>query len=143
MRRHLLALTLALSGVLGGGVLDLLRPLVAGAQESVTLTTPVTFASRTGYALDRLSLDNTAGIIHVQLIGNDGTPNSCVWSPGTTPSGRTLLTALNKANLSSAYNNNGTTGSLIQRIFHRLVVMGESATVCDAPIVGALAGFPQ
>jgi hypothetical protein len=67
----------------------------------------------------------------------------CTYAATTTPTATSLLTPFQKANLSSAYNNNATTGSLTQRLFHRLVVMGEAATVCGGAIVGTLTGSPQ
>lgn len=54
--------------------------------------------------------------------------------------GTTLITALNKANLSLAYVGTAATGSLKQRIHHRLVVMGESTAVCGKTLAGTLAG---
>ena len=66
-----------------------------------------------------------------------------IWSSPSNPTGTILINGLNKANLSVAYNNNATTGSLRQRIYHRLVIMGESTAVCSKPLVGTLAGTVQ
>lgn len=80
------------------------------------------------------------GAITLDLKGANGENVSCRYGAGTNPTGTFLIVALNKANLSTAYAGNATTGSLTQRIFHRLVVMGESTTICGKTITGALAG---
>lgn len=100
------------------------------AQETGTLTAPETPPNNTGYSVETLTLFRSAGVIHIMLRGVNNEPKECRYTPTTNPTGIFLLTALNKANLSTAYAGNGTTGSLIQRIFHRLFVMGEGASVC-------------
>lgn len=80
------------------------------------------------------------GAITLDLKGTNGENVSCRYHAGSNPSGTFLLTALNKANLSTAYAGNATTGSLTQRIFHRLVIMGESTAVCGKTLTGSLAG---
>ncbi len=110
------------------------------AQETVTLTTPQSFTNLTAYHTERLTVDFDAGLIYIQLKGNQNAPLTCVYGPSTTPTGQTLINGLNKADLSSAYAGNGTTGSLKQRINHRLVVMGEAATVCGQALTGTLTG---
>ena len=52
----------------------------------------------------------------------------------------TLINGLNKANLSTSYAGNATTGSLKQRIAHRLIVMNEAAQVCGRTLAGSLTG---
>ena len=120
-------------------------------QERVTLTTPETTPNNTAYRIDRVTLisndPDTAqddGFVHIQLTGIDQ-PNTvvCSYTATTSPTGTFLVNALNKANLSSAYVGNATTGSLKQRIFHRLVVMGEAVAVCSQPVAGALSGGPE
>src|SRR3990167_11321607 len=117
-------------------------------QERITLTTPETTPNNTAYRIDRVTLisndPGTAqddGFVHIQLTGIDQ-PNTvvCSYTATTSPTGTFLVNALNKANLSSAYVGNATTGSLKQRILHRLVILGEAATVCDRPLNGAIDG---
>ena len=130
----------------------LLLTVAGAAQEKVTLATPETTANNLAYRIDRITLisddpDTPAadGFIHIELRGIErpGLNVTCSYGPTTTPTGTTLVNGLNKANLSSAYNNNATTGSLKQRIFHRLVVMGEAATVCSKSVTGTLSGSPE
>lgn len=126
---------------------------VAGvhAQERITLATPDAVPTNVNYRLDRMVLQwddpSTAadeGHITIQLLGVER-PTSviCVYSDTTTPTGTALLVGLNKANLSSAYAGTAGTGSLIQRIFYRLVVLNEAPTVCGRSLVGSLTGSPQ
>ena len=118
------------------------------AQETVTLTTPETVVSNLRYRVERFSFDvdnpDTAadeGRLLIQLMGIErAVAVSCLYSSTTTPTATTLITGLNKANLSSAYNNNATTGSLKQRIYHRLVVIGEAGAVCGRSLAGTLTG---
>jgi hypothetical protein len=114
------------------------------AQERITLTAA---ESNAEYRLGHMDIipDDPAtaadeGAIVMDLKGQNGENVACRYGSGTNPTGTFLVTALNKANLSSAYNNNATTGSLKQRIFHRLVIMGESTAVCGKTITGTLAG---
>lgn len=121
------------------------------AQERITLSTPETVPSNVNYRTERLIIneDDPAttpdeGYITIQLAGVER-PNavSCNYNASTTPTGTFLITALNKANLSTAYAGNATTGSLKQRIFHRLVVMNEAPAVCGRSLTGSLSGTPQ
>lgn len=119
-----------------------------GAQERIDLSVAETKPSNSQYRIERLTITNddpaTAssdeGVIHIQLLGQNGEAVSCVYTATTNPTATFLTIALNKANLSSAYAANATTGSLRQRIFHRLVVMGESTAVCGKTLTGSLAG---
>jgi len=121
------------------------------AQERITLSAPETVPSNLTYRVDRMTLQwddpNTVadeGTITIQLLGVErAVPVSCVYSASTTPTATTLLIGLNKANLSSAYAGTASTGSLIQRIFHRLVVMNEAPAVCGRSLAGSLTGSPQ
>lgn len=114
------------------------------AQERIDLTTPETTPSNAQYRIEKLLLDEGQSQIQLELRGQQGELVTCGYTSMTSPTGRTLLNALNKANLSTPYAGNATTGSLRQRIHHRLAIgpglMGESVTVCDKPLVGTLAG---
>lgn len=131
----------------------LLLALVIGtvrlhAQEVVTLTTPEAKPSNTQYRISQFAMtpDDPAtatvdeGQMSLVLTGLTGEVVNCTYHSTTTPTGTFLWNALNKANLSSAYAANATTGTLKQRIFHRLVVMGEATAVCGKALVGTLAG---
>lgn len=124
----------------------------AVAQERITLSVAETVPNNSAYRVvsialreddpDTLVLDE--GAISIQLMGvQQRTPVSCTYTASTSPTGSFLLVALNKANLSSAYAGNATTGSLKQRIFHRLVVMNEATAVCGRALAGSLTGSPQ
>ena len=126
--------------VLFGVLFSVVLAWVAVAQERIDLTTPESYPDNAQYRVHRMVLDVESAEISIALIGQHDEKVSCLYSGTTTPTGSFLLTALNKANLSTAYAGNATSGSLIQRIFHRLVVLGESAQVCSKPIVGTLAG---
>lgn len=124
----------------------MLVPLAA--QEKVTLTTPQTNAEYRIGVLQVTSNDPATpadeGHIYIRLDGAGPQWRvECVYTATTTPTATTLILALNKANLSAAYAGNATTGSLKQRIFHRLVVMGESAAVCTTAVTGTLSGNPE
>jgi hypothetical protein len=122
------------------------------AQERITLSAPETVPQNTTYRVvaidlreddpDTLVLDEAA--IRITLMGvQQRTLVHCNYTSSTTPTGATLLVGLNKANLSSAYAGNGTTGSLKQRLFHRLVVMNEAPAACGRSLAGSLSGSPQ
>jgi hypothetical protein len=121
-------------------------------QERITLAAPETAPNNLTYRVERLHLQDddpaTAsvdeGMVHIQLLGVERpVAVNCVYHATTNPTGSFLVVALNKANLSSAYAGNGTTGSLKQRIFHRLVVMNEAPAVCGRSLAGSLSGSPQ
>lgn len=118
------------------------------AQETITLTAPESVPENARYRLERLTLnvddpETTVdeGSIHIQLMGIErAIAVSCLYSRATTPTGTTLINGLNKANLSTSYAGNATTGSLKQRIYHRLVVLNEAQTVCGRGVAGSLTG---
>ena len=131
--RFILMLTLAL----------LTMPLIA--QEKITLSVA---ESNPEYRISHVVIvpDDPAtattdeGVIQISLKGLNKESVECRYSSGSNPTGTLLVNALNKANLSTAYAGNATSGSLKQRIAHRLVVMGESTAICGKTITGTLAG---
>lgn len=141
MRRFVLLLLLLLAALSS-------ITAAAMAQEKISLSVAETKPSNNEYRMERMTIlfDDPAtaatdeGAINIQLLGQNGEPVSCVYNAQTTPTGTTLITGLNKANLSTAYVGNGSTGSLKQRVFHRLVVMGESTAVCGKTLTGTLQG---
>lgn len=115
---------------------------IAG-QERITLTAPESVTQYRIAIFTVVSDDPDTPADEGQLIMDlraPGGSNVCRYTADTTPSGTFLNTALNKANLSTVYAGNATTGSLKQRVCHRLVVMGESAAVCARPITGSCTG---
>lgn len=121
-------------------------------QERIVLSVPETAPTNTTNRVNIFSIveDNPntpvdEGTLTIEFVGTErpDNPNRCQYNSATTPTGTFLIVALNKANLSTAYAGNATTGSLKQRIHHRLIVMGESAQVCSRPITGSLTGAPQ
>lgn len=110
------------------------------AQETITLTAPETFTTLSALQTERITVDFAAGTIAIHLLGNQGAAVSCQYGPTTNPTGAFLITGLNKANLSTAYAGNATTGSLKQRIFHRLIVLGEALAVCGRSLSGSVTG---
>ena len=128
-------------------ILIISTPLMTG-QEVVNLTTPETKPNNTSYRVERITInvDNPAtgavdeGRLTVQLLGVNNEPVSCNYTNTTSPTGTFLINALNKANLSAAYAGNATTGSLKQRIYHRLVIMGEATIICGKTLTGTIAG---
>ena len=124
---------------------------VLGAQERITLTTPESVPNVERFRVERLTIEeddpDTAvdeGVIRIELIGVERrTRVPCAYSRTTNPTGTSLIISLNKANLSAAYAGNATTGSLKQRIHHRLVVMNEAPAVCGRSLIGSLTGSPQ
>lgn len=123
----------------------LLLSLPVIAQEKITLTVAESVPE---YRIGNLSLiyddPATAGVdegaIVIDLRGAGTASVSCRYGASTSPTATFLINALNKSDLSSNYNNNATTGSLKQRVFHRLVIMGESTAICGKTLTGSLAG---
>lgn len=129
----------------------ILLSISLSAQERVTLTAPEVLPSNLTYRTDRITIteDDPAttqdeGSIVIQLMGVERPSTiSCSYNSTTSPTGTFLIVALNKANLSTVYASNPSTGSLKQRIFHRLVVMNEAPAICGRSLAGSLSGTPQ
>lgn len=132
--------------------LSVAPPLTPDAQERITLTVPETVVSNQNYRVERTiqQPDDPAtagvdeGVFTIQLIGVErAVPLTCLYTAQTTPTGTFLINGMNKANFSTAYAGNASTGSFNQRIQHRLVVMSESTFACGKTLTGTLTGTPQ
>jgi len=121
------------------------------AQERITLTAPETVPNNLKYRVDSWSVKEDdpdtipdEGTLTIQLIGVERKVGvTCAYTSQTTPTGTSLIIGLNKANLSSAYAGNATTGTFKQRVFHRFVVLNEAPAVCGKSLAGSLTGTPQ
>lgn len=122
------------------------------AQERIALSVAETAPNNATYRVERFTFEEddpaTASVdegrIVIQLLGVERPiAVTCVYNATSTPTATFLITGLNKANLSTAYAGNATTGSLKQRILHRLVVMAEAPAVCGRSLTGSLTGTPQ
>ena len=96
------------------------------AQERVDVTAPIV-KTITNWKVTVFNARPEEGIIFVEVMANTGETRSKIYSPTTTPSGPTLISNLNTANL--------TTRSLYQRILDRLIA--------DGVIEGTVAGTPR
>lgn len=99
----------------------LVSVLASHAQESVTLTAPVTKPNQTTIKLDGLRIDlSPSKTVTVRWLDNNNEPGLAIYSTPvppdhpTQPTGAALLTTLNKINLS------GGNPSLVARILARL-----------------------
>lgn len=92
--------------------------------EQLDLTTPVTTPNLATYRVDELHLKWSAERIDIRLLGTNGESR---WESYSGPAARTLMTALNKANL--------TTNSLRKRILNQLVT--------DGKLAGSVSGTPD
>jgi hypothetical protein len=81
--------------------------------QQLTLTTPITPASRTTYSLERVTFDWVNELITVYLMGSDSVEISAYWSG---PQAVTLMHQLNNANFSN--------NSLVSAIYNNLVSAG-------------------
>lgn len=122
------------------------------AQERIQLTVPDVAPTINNLRLSnfRFEEDNPStpadeGMMTMEFVGveREGNPIRCTYNATTNPTGTFLIVNLQKANLSTAYAGNATTGSLKQRIHHRLVVMNERLQVCPNLPTGSLTGLPQ
>lgn len=96
------------------------------AQETVTLTAPVV-QTTTQYHVQVITLDLDASAIYVQLRGTNNELVQKTYNATTTPTGATLLHALNIGNFS--------TNSLIKAVYNRLLTDG----VIPAGSIGGVA----
>lgn len=135
--RHLLTLSVIFL-ILGLSVLSLI------SQERINLSTPEV-KTTSQYEIGSLTINpNLPGTtidesrIFIRLVGQNNEIVDCNYTPTTTPTSTTLINGLNTANLSLAYAGNATTGSLRQRIYHRLVTMGEATQICGHTLVGTV-----
>lgn len=129
------------------GLMVLLCVTPVRTQEKVTLTTPevrtTTEYQLTGFSAffdDPSTASVDEGVLTVELRGQNTEVVTCTYRASTSPTATFLNTALQKANLSTAYAGNGTTGSLKHRVCHRLIVMGEAAAVCGRALSGTCTG---
>lgn len=89
--------------------------------EIITLTTPISKPSQTIVKLDRLTIDVSTKSVYVQWLGENGEIGSAAYptpppNGSAQPSGQTLITTLNTANL--------TTTSLAKRVLQRIQLDG-------------------
>lgn len=114
-------------GVIAFGIAVGLVAGAAFAQERVDLTAPIVKTSTQNCALDVLTLDVTRSAIFVTMRCNNGDTVSKTYDGGTTPTGASLLSTLNRGNF--------TTNSLIKAVYNRLTA--------DGVITGTVSGTPQ
>ena len=120
--------------------------LTLTAQEKITLTVAESNGEyRIGtlvFVMDDPATSVNESAIILDLKGQNGENVSCRYSSGTTPTAQTLITAMNKRDFSTAYNNNASTGSLRQTIYHRLFAAGlnEGPIACGKTLTGTLSG---
>jgi hypothetical protein len=94
--------------------------------EQLDLTAPVTKTATANYRVSYLNMDVDGGRLMVVLTANNGDTVQKVYDATTTPTGASLLIALNKADL--------TAKSLQRRILERLIA--------DGVIAGTISGVP-
>ena len=106
----------------------LLVPAAALAGEQLDLTTPIVQPTITQYTVDQLVLSWSQGIVRIDVLNTlTGDRKSFLYHRNTTPTGQTLMRALNKADLSVK--------SLQRRILERLAL--------DGHLVGTVSGTPD
>lgn len=123
--------------------------LLLHAQERIALTVAET-TSNTDYRLavftviydDPATTPGDEGFMAIELRGVNNEVVLCRYTPTSNPTATFLNTGLNKANMASAYASNATTGSLKQRIYHRLFSGGlnEGPAICGKTLTGTLQG---
>jgi hypothetical protein len=101
--------------------------LITTPQERVNLTNPIAKPSISNYTISYLALDWSNQRVTIELLANNGERLSKVYDSTTNPTGNTIMTGLNTANL--------TTRSLNQRVFDRLIQ--------DKVIEGTVTGVSQ
>ena len=106
-----------------------LSVLVVSAQEQFTLTTPEAVPATSVYTLRVVTLNWETQTVTIAWRDNAGRERSESYTPSTSPTGHTLLVALNKANLSLAGQ------SLQARIWNQLRTSGflKAGTVTGSP----------
>lgn len=140
-------------GSIGSSILLILILFPLIAQERITLSSPETVTVTPinnyrnlsfGFEEDNPNTPADEGVLYINVTGVErDNPMRCEYNSLSNPTGTFLINQLNKANLSTAYAGNATTGSLKQRIYHRLVVLAESKNVCPRQLIGSLTGTPQ
>lgn len=101
---------------------------IAGAQEAVTLTTPIAKPATSSCTLTSLYLDIAATRIVATLSCNNGDQITKQYDSFSTPTGATLLSSLN-VSANSAGN------SLIKKVYARLIA--------DGVMAGTVTGIAQ
>lgn len=101
--------------------------VIGRAQESVTVATPVV-QTTTAYRVQLITFDLDASTIYVQIRGTNNELIQKTYGPTTTPTGATLLHAINIGNFSG--------NSLLKAVYNRLLTDG----VLPA---GSVIGVPQ
>lgn len=96
----------------GIAVLSLAQPR---AQETVTLTVPLV-QTTTAYRVQSITFDLDTSSIYVQIRGTNGELVQKTYNSTTTPTGATLLHAINTGNFSS--------NSLLKAVYNRLLTDG-------------------
>ena len=110
--------------------LTVLSLTVVSAQEKFTLTTPAAPPPATELVLRFVTLNWETQTVTIGWTDNTGTDFSDQYTATTTPTGRTLMVALNKANLSLPGQ------SLQARIWNRLRLNGHIP-------LGGITGAPE
>jgi len=106
----------------------LVTPAAASAGEQLDLTTPIVQPTITQYTVDKVLLSWSQNLVHVEVMhAATGARKTFLYSATTTPTGQTLMRALNKADLSVK--------SLQRRILERLAL--------DGHLVGTVSGTPD
>lgn len=127
MKKLLTVILTAIALAVGAACVVIMEEVLA--QESVTLNTPIVKTATSSCALDYMNLDVGNSRILVALKCNNGDVITKVYDSTTTPTGASLLSALNTSN------NSGANPSLIRRVYSRLIA--------DNVIVGTVSGTPQ
>ena len=105
----------------------LIIPSIVISQEVVTLSTPIIKPNTSSCNVDVITLDVTNSRIVINLVCNNYERIAKQYDSFTTPTGATLLHALNIGNFS--------TNSLMKAVYNRLIT--------DGVIIGTISGVPQ
>lgn len=98
--------------------------------EILTLASPLTKPSQTTVRIERIIIDINQKSVLIQWLGTNGEPGSAAYptpASGAQPTGATLISSLNTANLSTI--------SLVKRILQRLQTDGylPAGTIAGTP----------